>query len=65
MTLHRANDPTPASTPEPAEPGPGFEPPSVADEAEDVHHPVDRVVFGVAAAITVAFIAWGCSAPRR
>jgi choline-glycine betaine transporter len=40
---------------------PAFEPPSLADEQEAVtaHYPVDRVVFGVAAAITVAFIAWG------
>src|SRR5690349_15539420 len=38
---------------------PSFEPPSLADEAEHEHFPTDRIVFGVAAALTVAFIAWG------
>jgi choline-glycine betaine transporter len=38
---------------------PQIEAPSPAEEAEDEHRPVDRVVFGVAAGLTVAFIAWG------
>ena len=40
---------------------PPFEPPSLRDEteAENRHQPTDKVVFGVAAALTVAFIAWG------
>jgi choline/carnitine/betaine transport len=35
-----------------------FEPSSLASSAEE-HHPVDRVIFVVAAALVVAFIAWG------
>jgi choline/carnitine/betaine transport len=38
---------------------PPFEPPSLAEEAQQKHFPTDRVVFGVAAALVVAFIAWG------
>jgi choline/carnitine/betaine transport len=38
---------------------PQIEAPSPVAEAEDEHRPVDRVVFGVAAGLTVAFIAWG------
>jgi len=38
---------------------PPFEPPSLAHDAEDRHFPLDRVVFTVAACLTVAFIAWG------
>ena len=55
MTLHRANEPTPA---EPAEP------PSVSDPADSARPQpespvVDRTVFGVAAVLVLAFIAWG------
>ncbi|HWM03275.1 MAG TPA: BCCT family transporter [Actinophytocola sp.] len=38
---------------------PPFEPPSLAQEAEEEHYPLDRVVFGVAAGLMIAFIAWG------
>ena len=37
---------------------PPVEPPSLATSAEG-HYPVDRVIFGVAAVLVVAFIAWG------
>jgi choline/carnitine/betaine transport len=38
---------------------PPFEPPSLHEEAAEKHYPLDRVVFGVAAGLVVAFIAWG------
>jgi hypothetical protein len=52
MTLHQANEPTPA------------EPPSVSDPADSARPQpespvVDRTVFGVAAVLVLAFIAWG------
>jgi choline/carnitine/betaine transport len=37
---------------------PPFEPPSLSASAEE-HHPVDRVIFSVAAVLVIAFIAWG------
>ena len=37
---------------------PPFEPPSFAEAAE-AHYPIDKVVFGVAAGLVLAFIAWG------
>ena len=36
-----------------------FEPPSLEREALEQHRPLDRIVFGVAAGLVVAFIAWG------
>ena len=44
---------------------PPFEPPSLHEEAEAKHYPLDRVVFGVAAALIVAFIAWGVFGTTR
>ena len=43
-----------------ADPGiaPPFEPESLADEAEK-HYSTDKIVFGVAAVLVVAFLAWG------
>jgi choline/carnitine/betaine transport len=38
---------------------PPFEPPSLHEEGDAQHFPLDRVVFGVAAGLMVAFIAWG------
>ena len=38
---------------------PPFEPPSLHEEAETEHFPLDRVVFSVAAALVLAFIVWG------
>jgi choline/carnitine/betaine transport len=52
MTLSHHHEHADAGVPPP------FEPPSLADAAEE-HYPVDRVVFGVAAVLVVAFIAWG------
>jgi choline/carnitine/betaine transport len=52
MTLNHHHEHSDAGVPPP------FEPPSLAAEAER-HYPVDRVIFAVAAALVVAFIAWG------
>src|SRR3954462_3722719 len=38
---------------------PPFESPSLHEEGDAQHFPLDRVVFGVAAGLMVAFIAWG------
>ncbi|GAA1437707.1 BCCT family transporter [Microlunatus lacustris] len=39
---------------------PPFEPPSIAKYADEHYHfPTDKVVFGVAAALTLALLAWG------
>jgi len=35
-----------------------FEPPSLTEEAE-VHYPTDKIVFGIAAALVIALLAWG------
>ncbi len=52
MTLGHHHEQANAGVPPP------FEPPSLATSAEE-HYPVDRVIFGVAAVLVVAFIAWG------
>ncbi|GLY15134.1 BCCT family transporter [Kineosporia rhizophila] len=38
---------------------PPYEPPSLHEQSRNQHLPTDRVVFGVSAALVVAFIAWG------
>jgi choline/carnitine/betaine transport len=39
---------------------PPFEPPSIAKYSEDhYHYPTDKIVFGVAAALVIALLAWG------
>ena len=43
---------------------PPFEPPSLHEEGDAQHFPLDRVVFGVAAGLMVAFIAWGVLGSR-
>jgi choline/carnitine/betaine transport len=50
MTVHE--------TPESAEAAPPVEPPSLTTAAE-VRQPIDRWIFGIAAALVVAFIVWG------
>ncbi len=44
---------------------PPFEPPSLAKDAEEhYHYPIDKVVFGVAAALVVALLVWGLLSTR-
>lgn len=38
---------------------PPHEPIGLAEDADGAHRPLDKVVFGIAAGLTVAFIAWG------
>ena len=60
-----AEDVTPSRTAKNELPGgggvaPPFEPPSIAKYSEEHYHfPTDKVVFGVAAVLVVAFLAWG------
>jgi choline/carnitine/betaine transport len=60
-----AEDVKPSSTTEEHPPdgggvAPPFEPPSIAKYSDQhYHYPVDKVVFGVAAALVVAFLLWG------
>ena len=44
---------------------PPFESPSLHEEGDAQHFPLDRVVFGVAAGLILAFIAGVCWARRR
>jgi choline/carnitine/betaine transport len=50
MTVHKASKETLAAPP--------VEPPSLMTAAEE-RHPIDRWIFGVAAGLVVAFVAWG------
>jgi choline/carnitine/betaine transport len=50
MTVHK--------TPKETRAIPPVEPPSMTTAAEE-HHPIDRWIFGIAAGLVVAFVAWG------
>src|SRR4051794_41890390 len=54
MTVQR----TPGNAPETPPPDPAPAPGETGSTA-DQHYPIDKVIFGVAAALVVAFIVWG------